>query len=232
MKLAIRHEEQLLVSATTFFAGHPNASPAEFRTRVRWARTTRRYPELDQLTLLTLVRAPELPAFQARLAGHALAVKPLGAGAATPAGGVHVVPTSDHPYHCLAVADLSRSAAVTPPAGFDYCAQTSALLLSRDAGASIYEPTSVGRAGALEVVTPVYRGDVTPRSVMGRQAASVGWLREVLTPSVVLHQALAGQPGYALRMRYRAGSANVSSPAAPREPMRRARQSVCEAAGP
>jgi diguanylate cyclase (GGDEF)-like protein len=211
LKLALRLEEQLQVSATTFFASHPEASPAEFQTWLRWARTARRYPELDQLALLTLVRAPELPAFQARLAGHALAVKPLGARTATPAGGaVRIVPASNHPYYCLAVADLSKSAAVTPPAGFDYCAQTSALLLSRDAGVSIYEPTSVGRAGALEVVTPVYRGYVTPRSVMGREAASVGWLREVLTPGVVLHQALAGQSGYALRLRHQAGSANVA----------------------
>ncbi len=211
LKLALRHEEQLQVSATTFFASHPDATPAEFQAWLRWARTARRYPELDQLALLTLIRASELPAFQARLAGHALAVKPLGAKAATPAGGhPAVVPASDHPYYCLAVADLSRSAAVTPPAGFDYCAQTSALLLSRDAGVSIYEPTSVGRARALEVVTPVYRGYVTPRSVMGREAASVGWLREVLTPSVMLHQALAGQPGYALRLRHQAGSANLA----------------------
>ena len=212
LKLALRHEEQLLVSATTFFASHPDALPAEFQAWLRWARTARRYPELDQLALLTLIRAPELPAFQARLAGHALAVKPLAAAkAAPPAGGrLPIVPASNHPYYCLAVTDLSRSAAVTPPAGFDYCAQTSALLLSRNAGVSIYEPTSVGRAGALEVVTPVYRGYVTPRSVMGREAASVGWLREVLTPGVVLHQALAGQPGYALRLRHRAGSSSVA----------------------
>ncbi|HEY2282839.1 MAG TPA: bifunctional diguanylate cyclase/phosphodiesterase [Solirubrobacteraceae bacterium] len=211
LKLALRHEEQLQVSATTFFASHPDASTAEFQAWLRWARTARRYPELDQLALLTLIRTPELAAFQARLAGHALAVKPLRAGAATPASGhLAIVPASNHPYYCLAVADLSRSTAVTPPAGFDYCAQTSALLLSRDAGVSIYEPTSVGRAGALEVVTPVYRGYVTPRSVMGREAASVGWLREVLTPGVVLRQALAGQPGYALRLRHQAGSANAA----------------------
>jgi diguanylate cyclase (GGDEF)-like protein len=210
LKLAIRHEEQLLVSAGTFFAGHPNASPAEFQTWVRWARTTHRYPEIDQLALLALVRAPELPAFQARLAGRAPAVKPLRAATATPAGGgVRIAPSSGHRYYCLAVADLSRSAAVTPPAGFDYCAQTSALLLSRNAGVGIYEPTSAGRAGALEVVTPVYRGYLTPHTVVGREAASVGWLREVLTPGVVLHQALTGQPGYALRLRYRAGSSNV-----------------------
>ena len=219
LKLAIRHEEQLVVSATTFFAGHSNASPAEFKTWVNWARATHRYPELDQLTLLTLVRAPELPAYQARITGHPVAVHPLRggtahtagiAGTATPAGGgIRIVPASSHRYYCLAVADLSRSAAVTTPTGFDYCARTPALLLSRDAGVGIYAPVSAGRAGALEVVTPVYGGYVTPHTVAGRGTASVGWLREVLVPSVVLRQALTGQPGYALRLRYRAGSSTV-----------------------
>jgi diguanylate cyclase (GGDEF)-like protein len=222
LKLAVRHEEQLVVSATTFFAGHSSASPAEFGTWVNWARAVHRYPELDQLALLTLVRAPELPAYQARIAGHAVAVKPLRGGTARTAppagGGVRIVPASNHGYYCLAVADLSRSAAVTPPAGFDYCARTAALLLSRDAGVGIYAPVSAGSTGALEVMTPVYGGYATPHTVAGREAASVGWLREVLVPGVVLRAALAGQPGYALRLRYRAGSSNVVFTSGPPQP--------------
>ena len=57
LKLAIRHEEQLGVSASTFFADHPRATPAEFATWTRWARTVRRYPELDALDFLTLPHA-------------------------------------------------------------------------------------------------------------------------------------------------------------------------------
>ena len=143
LRLAIRHEEQLVVSASTFFASHPKASPAESATWVKWARTRRRYPELDALGFLT-------------------------------------------PAHA-----------------------SPALRLSRDTGLSVYNPVPSGRGGALAIETPVYRGYVTPRSVFGRTAASVGWVREVLMPAVVLHEALAGQPGYALRLRYRAGSAHV-----------------------
>jgi diguanylate cyclase (GGDEF)-like protein len=143
LKLAIRHEEQLVVSASTFFASHPKASHAESAAWVKWARTQRRYPELDALGFL----------------------KP---------------------------ADSSP-----------------ALLLSRDTGLSVYTPVLSGRGTALAVETPVYRGYVTPRSVFGRRAASVGWLREVLLPEVVLGQALTGQSGYALRLHLRAGSANV-----------------------
>src|ERR1700691_1325614 len=143
LRVAIRHEEQLAVSAGTFFASHPKATRAEFATWVKWARTQRRYPELDALGLLT--------------------------------------PADSSP----------------------------ALLLSRDTGLSVYTPVPSAGGAALAVETPVYRGFVTPLSVFGRRAASVGWLREVLMPGVVLHEALAGQSGYALRLRYRVGSANV-----------------------
>ncbi len=144
LNLAIRHEEQLIVSASTFFGAHPKASHAEFAAWVTWARTHRRYPELDALGLL--------------------------------------MPAQSSP----------------------------ALLLSRDTGSSLYTPFLSGSGTrALAVETPVYRGIVTPRSVFGRRAASVGWLREVLIPGIVLQQALAGQSGYALSMTHRAGTTNA-----------------------
>jgi diguanylate cyclase (GGDEF)-like protein len=143
LSLAIRHEEQFVVSASTFFADHPKASHAEFAAWVKWARTLRRYPELDALGLLKLPGA------------------------------------------------------------------SPALLLARDTALSIYTPISARGGRALAVETPVYRGNLTPRSVFGRRAASVGWLREVLLPGVVLGEALRGHPGYALRVRYQAGTANV-----------------------
>jgi diguanylate cyclase (GGDEF)-like protein len=143
LSLAIRHEEQLTVSAATFFADHPRASHAEFAAWVAWARTLRRYPELDALGLLKLPGA------------------------------------------------------------------SPALLRARDTALSIYTPISTAGGSGLAVETPVYRGNVTPRSVFGRRAASVGWLREVLLPGVVLGEALRGHPGYAVRVRYRAGSASA-----------------------
>lgn len=254
LKLAIRHEEQLGVSASTFFADHPHATPAEFAAWTRWARTTRRYPELQQLALITLVRAPELAAFQAQLAGHAppsgsssssgsssaliagQAAKPSGpstsvsatqttgatgqtkssgsssaSSSTTPAGeSLRIAPPSDHSYYCLTVASLRSAGAVTPPRGFDYCAHSSTLLRSRDVSRDVYTTISRGQAKALAVVTPVYRGEETPRTLAGRQAASVGWLREVLAPEVVMQQVLTGQPGYALRLRRGTGSTSVA----------------------
>jgi len=230
LKLAIRHEEQLVVSASTFFVDHPHATLAEFAAWTKWARTTRRYPELQQLTLIALVQAPELSAFQTQTAGHATpSGSPVGSSSArvaghaaklpeapppspwsstTPAGeGLRVFPASNHSSYCPMLAGLRSAGAAIPSRGFDYCAHSSALLRSRDSGQSVY--TSIAGGKTLAVVTPVYRGEATPRSLAGRQAASVGWLREVLAPEVVMQQVLAGQPGYALRLRHRTGSTNV-----------------------
>ena len=208
VKLALQREEELAVSTSTFFASNPKASPAEFETWAKWARTLRRFPELDNLGLVTVVRARELAAFEARLAGQ-----PVKAQAATPAPpgeSLRVVPTSNHHYYCLAAAELARSPAAAPPAGLDYCALTPALLRARDAGINRYAPVSSRRTDAVAVEMPVYRGEVTPHSVTGRLAASVGWLREVLVPSVVLAQALRNHPQYVVRLSYRRGGSNVA----------------------
>jgi diguanylate cyclase (GGDEF)-like protein len=144
LSLAIRHEEQLTVSAATFFAANPKASHAQFAAWVKWARTVRHYPELDAL-------------------------------------------------------DLLRRSDSSP-----------ALLQAADSAQSIYTPVSAEGRSALEIVTPVYRSNVTPRSVFGRRAASVGWLREVLLPRIMLAQVLRGHPGYAVRARYRSHSTNLA----------------------
>jgi diguanylate cyclase (GGDEF)-like protein len=161
VKLAIQRQEELTVAAATYFAANPKATPAEFGRWVTWARTQRRYPELDALGLLPAPPAP------AKTSGSS-------AKASTPP--VHVSP---------------------------------AQLLSRDTGLSIYRQISAGHRPALAIQTPVYRGDVTPHTVFGRTAASVGWLRTVLVPGAMLGQVLTGHPGYALTVTYRNGTSNL-----------------------
>jgi len=245
LKLAIQREEELAVSAATFFANKPSATRAEFAAWVKWARTLRRFPELDNLGLVALVHKPQPVALAPRIAGQPL--KPItkastalttrasstatstapstapttkaSAQASAPSSaqgprvapaGLHVVPASNHHYYCLAVAELVRNSAQARPAGLDYCARSSALLAARDAGASRYVPASVGGVPALAVETPVYRGNVPPRSAFGRTAASVGWLREVLVPGVVLTQVLHAHPGIAARLSYKTSSGNLA----------------------
>jgi len=224
VKLTLRHEEDIAVGAATYFAGNSQTSPKEFAVWVKWARTLRRYPELEGLSLVTLVHANELDAFQARLTGQAVkatagqAVKASASSPALPASpaakparpALRVVPASSHPYYCLAIANLVRGPAKSPPAGLDYCAVTPGLLVSRDSGLSSYSTVLAGGTTALAIDTPVYRGNVTPHTVFGRDAASVGWLREVLSPGVVLAEALRGHQASAVRLSYRTSSANLA----------------------
>src|ERR1700689_4334382 len=72
VKQELRHEEDIAVGAATYFAGNSKTSPKEFATWVKWARTLRRFPELEGLSLLTLVHPGGLPAFDARITGEPL----------------------------------------------------------------------------------------------------------------------------------------------------------------
>jgi diguanylate cyclase (GGDEF)-like protein len=205
---AIEHEEDLAIGTSTFFAGNPGTSPAEFDAWARWSLALRRYPELEQLDLMALLRAPEPAVFEPRITGQA--VKPLGALSSPAGGGGSPVGTAaQRPYYCVTVAELVRSPAKYPQAGLGHCALTPVRLSSRASGLSSYAPVSAGRSKALEVEMPVYRGGTPPPSVARRKEAFVGWLREVLVPGAVLQQALTGHPDNAVRLRHRTSSSNV-----------------------
>jgi hypothetical protein len=231
VKLSLRHEEDIAVGAATYFAGNSTTSPKEFATWVKWARTLRRFPELEGLSLLTLVHPNELAAFRARITGQKLApavrapatrasASSSSGSPATPAStttpakptrpAMRVFPATNHAYYCLAVANLVRGPAKAPRAGTDYCALTPGLLLTRDSGQSTYRTVSIDGTQALAIDVPVYRGNVTPHSVFGRTAASVGWLREVLAPSVMLREALRGHEASAVSIAYQTGSSSLA----------------------
>jgi diguanylate cyclase (GGDEF)-like protein len=208
LKLAIQHDEDLIVSASTFFASNPRASAAEFDAWVKWTQTLHRYPELEKLGLVALVRSPELAAFRARIAAHAR--QPLEAGSAPPnVGSVAVAHAGGRSFHCYAAVELARGPATRSGLGADYCALTPRLLSSRDSGLSVYAQASVARGQGLGVETPVYRGGMPPSGFASRRAAFVGWLREVLAPQVVLGQVLRDHPQYAARLSYKTSPSQV-----------------------
>src|SRR5271165_10315 len=128
LKVAVQREEDLAVSASTFYAGNPQASHAEFEKWAKWARMLHHYPELEGLGLVAIVRAPELAAFEAQ-AKHAAGNPPTGSGQPAPEA-LRIVPAGTRPSYCLAIAGLLRSVADSPPAGQDYCALTPALQAS------------------------------------------------------------------------------------------------------
>jgi hypothetical protein len=65
LKLAIQHEEDLVLSASAFISGDPHASAVGFD---RWAGSVhaiQRYPELQNIGLVVLVAASRLQRFEA-----------------------------------------------------------------------------------------------------------------------------------------------------------------------
>ena len=218
LKLAIQHEEDLVVAASAFAAGNPKVSPTEFD---RWAQSVQalqRYPELDNIGLVALVPAARLPAFEKRIAAEP--VQPLGPHTAPSHAAFQILPQGNRPYYCFAVAGLSRSIATYLPSGVDYCALAASLIRSRDEALTSYAPFIDGTATTLGVETPVYRRGIAPTTVAARRRAFVGWLGELLVPDVVLGRALEGHPDTAVRFSYDSGESHVvfTAGAAPSSP--------------
>src|SRR6202035_2828819 len=209
VRVALQREEDLLAAAGTFCAGNPKTSPAELSSWARGANALRRYPELQRLGFVALLKSE--PALATPPVTTATTAR--GFGRLTPASSSRVTslrpPAAAKPsYYCSAVAQLSRSSTGAAASGGGHCSLSHGLLSARDSGLSAYSAHAGGKT--LGIVTPVYRGGVVPSSVGARRAAFGGWLREVLLPSVVLGQALQGHPQAAAQLRYHAGAANVT----------------------
>jgi diguanylate cyclase (GGDEF)-like protein len=206
VKVALQREEDLLVAANTFFAGSPKASPAELSSWARGTDALRRYPELQRLGFVALLKTEPALAITTTSAARGL-------GQLTPTSssrirGLRPVAATKPSYYCSAVAQISRSSAGGSAAGGGHCSLSHGLLSARDSGITTFS----AHAGdeALGIVAPVYTGGVVPSSVGARRASFVGWLRATLLPSVVLQHALQGHPQAAAQLSYRAGAANAT----------------------
>src|SRR5581483_10017314 len=163
-----------------------------------------------------LVRAPELPAFHAHVAGvpykppatATSATSSTGATTTTVAALPKVTPNG-RSFECLPIGTVGRTAASQPAGSFDVCSANHALLATRDSGHSLYRGVSAAGGGqALEILTPIYRSNVLPSSDAGRRAAFAGWVREVLAPTVLLSESMGGLPEGAARLSQRAHGAD------------------------
>ncbi len=123
---------------------------------MKWAQALRRYPELEKLGFVALVRAPELAAFEAQISGHTVK-SPESQSPLRDGGGFRIVPSGLRSYYCFAAVELARSPVKRTPAGLDDCALMPGLLSSRDSGLSTYTPASAGQSEALAVEAPVYK---------------------------------------------------------------------------
>jgi len=219
VKLALAHQNGVLTASGTYLSKNPQGSAAEFKSWSGWARLLRNHPELESLSLIALVRANELAAFHAHVAG--IPYNPPATTHAASTSGSSSAPTSTsttasappqpkltpngRPYECLPIGTVGRSAASQPAGSFDVCYSNQRLVATRDSGRSLYANVSAAGGGqALEILTPIYRHNVVPNNVAGRRASFAGWVREVLVPTVLLAQSMDGLPEGAARLRHTA----------------------------
>ena len=208
LKLAIQHEEDLVVNASAFIAGNPNASPAAFDRWAEEVRAMQRYPELRDLGFIALVPEKGLSAFERRMAVDPL--RPLGANAPIPVQSHELIPAGTRAYYCLAADALVKDNSSLMPGDIDYCQFAPTLALTRQSGLASYAPFNAGLGTTLGVETPVYRGGGVPATRQARERDFVGWLGELLVPGAVLAQALEGHPGIAVQFVYSSGGSHVA----------------------
>jgi diguanylate cyclase (GGDEF)-like protein len=198
LKLAIQHEQDLVVHAAAFMARNPRASQAQFLAWTTSVRAMARYPELQGLGFVVMVPAAELPAFAARVSAE----QPAGSAPYT------VLPAGKRAFYCLGSIGLSRIS-ISAASGLDFCAAHTTTLASRDTGLGSYYPVSLGFTTWLGIDTPVYRGGATPATLKARRALFLGWVGEAIDPGVLLRRALEGHPGSEVSMRYAKGASKV-----------------------
>ncbi len=208
LKLAIQHEEDLVVSASAFVSEHPNTSAAGFDIWAESVHAMQRYKELQDIGLVAMVPAAQLSAFQARMAAHPL--RPLGPRSVGPVESPQVLPSGHRPFYCLAVAGLARNAKTYLPGELDYCALAPTLVATRETALASYAPFVAAGNSTLAVETPVYRGGVTPATVAGRKHAFLGWLGELLVPKVVLGRALEGHENLTVSFHFDSPESHVA----------------------
>ena len=118
LKLAIQHEEDLVINASAFVAGNPGASPAAFDRWVESVHALPRYPELQDMGLIRLIPAAGLAAFERAIARNP--VLPLGVHAHAPSERFQVFPGGSRPFYCFAASGRaiglsSRKSSLRPP---------------------------------------------------------------------------------------------------------------------
>ena len=213
LKLAIQHEQDLVVNAGAFFVQSPRATQTDFRRWMAASETFERYPELTGIAEVVVVPAAQLAAFEAR----ALADP---AGTLGPNHTFQITPPGTRPYYCFANAALARVGQSVTPAGFDYCASALGpqFLKGRDSGEGAYLPYGNGTSKQLVVGTPIYSTGYAPKTVQARRATFIGWVGTQVTPGSLLSTALAHRANTAVTFEYIGSSPRVSFSAGVRPP--------------
>lgn len=184
LRLAIQHENDLVVSLRGFIVTQPTASYARLRQWVEVTDAMARYPELTTVGEIAVASSDG---------------KSIGATAS--------------PY-CFIVRTVVRSGLhLKLPSNKTYCTKSpiaSALTTKGSSATPAYLPFPSAIGTLLVVFTPVYRNGVVPATASGRRAGFLAWVATAVEPGMLLNRALQGHSNLAVRLRYHAGSTNVT----------------------
>jgi diguanylate cyclase (GGDEF)-like protein len=205
LKLAIQHEQDLVVSGAAFFVNSPDATQAQFTRWMTAERAFARYPELYAISEIAIVTPSEVAALFARQTGGPV-------GTATGGSPLQITPAGYRDFYCLPAVWDVRGNAQAGRAGFDFCQSPYGRLLlhMRDSGQSAVLPYGSGNSVTLGLGLPIYQGGVVPGTTEARQSAFIGWIAEEIDPHVALVSALLAHPHAKVVLRYGAGSSAVS----------------------
>ena len=109
LRLAIQHEQDLIVSTESFIIGNPSPSQSQF---MRWANEVgalKRYPELLGLVVVQYVPAQQLAAYAERVSSDQ----------STP---FSVLPAGKEPFYCFAQVAVERGGVTGIPTNYNLCA--------------------------------------------------------------------------------------------------------------
>jgi diguanylate cyclase (GGDEF)-like protein len=196
LRLAIQHEQDLIVSTESFIVGNPNPSQAQFSQWAQEVGVLGRYPELLDLLVVQYVPAQQLAAHAARTSTDRSAP-------------FTVIPAGKESFYCFASVGVARSGGVTIPTNYNLCAGAlgRAVQDARAQGVSAVIPLTDKLLG-LEV--PIYNTGSVPSTVAARNRAFVELIGMDVRPHTLLRTALSGHPDTAVALRFGSGASAVT----------------------
>ncbi len=196
LRLAIQHEQDLIVSTESFIVGNPSPSQSQFTQWANEVGVLKRYPELLGLAVVRYVPAPQLAAYAERASTDG-------------STSFSVVPPGKEPFYCFAPVGVERSGGVQIPTNYNLCAGSlgQKVLDARASGSSAVLPLTE-KLLALDV--PIYSTGSVPSTVAARDRAFVELIGMDVRPNILLQTALSGHPDTAVALRFGSGPSAVT----------------------
>jgi diguanylate cyclase (GGDEF)-like protein len=207
LKLALLHEQDLVVATGAFLVNSPGANEGQFSRWMASVRALQRYPELVGMAEVVIVPKSQLASFETKQTANHL-------------GPFQITPAGSRPYYCFARVEITRAGQMKEPAGLDFCDTPLGPLFLKavDTGQGAILPFRAGNTDELAIGTPVYSSGTAPATPAARRADFLGWTGTEIVPKVLLTSALRGHANTAVTFHYRSGSivASFEAGSAPR----------------